>query len=213
MNSRSKFVILLFIGLVGLAHWPVGVGVTSAQTTDIASEKRLERDKNVPKEKIVLAYAEAKTIHDAIVRSVGQRKPEFKLYRDSASHLISSVPGRLGSTLDEITWRTATTELSMQIHLGLTRNEQLTWFRGMPNRIPAGDFFVVKALGDEAVLVKNTSFNQMDTSIGIHFVKGRAKVDMYLTNYKRKTERNEKELMEIARLIEPLIIARPNFDD
>ena len=51
------------------------------------------------------------------------------------------------------------------------------------------------------------------THLALHFIKGRATVIVSISNYKRKPEKLENELMEIVRLIEPLILARPNFDD
>lgn len=78
-----------------------------------------------------------------------------------------------------------------------------------------GEFFPAPEFGNEAILVKNVQFNQNNTQVSLHFVKERAKVAIYVRNNKtrRKTAENEKELMEIARLIEPLIRARASFDD
>ena len=45
----------------------------------------------------------------------------------------------------------------------------------------------------------------------IHFVKNRAEVDIYLRNHSRKRETNETEIMEVVRLIEPLIVSRVSF--
>ena len=76
-----------------------------------------------------------------------------------------------------------------------------------------GDFIALPNIGDEAILVKNVTANKTMTEVGMHFLKGRAQVDIYFTNGFQTTAKNEKELMEFVKLIEPLIIATPNFDD
>jgi hypothetical protein len=187
--------------------------VSHAQSSDSDYQKLLERDKNVPKEKVDKAFSEAKKIQDDILAIIAEKKPEFKLHRTSAIHLIYVTPGRRGETHNEMTWRTTKTQLSIQVHLGLKKEEQLPSFHRRLDSISMGEFFAVPNIGEEAILVKNVLFNTKTTSVGLHFVKGRAQVNTYITNHKRKTAKNEKELMEIVHLIEPLIIARPNFDD
>lgn len=193
--------------------WFSKTDVINAQASDIEHQKSLERDKNVPKEKVDIAFAEAKKIQDDILAIIAENKPEFKFYRKFSSHLISNVPGRRGETRDEITWRTTKTQLSIEVHLGLKKEDQSSSFHRRLDSISMGEFFAVPNIGDEAVLVKNVLFNTKTTEVGLHFIKGRADVAVYVTNYQRKTEKNEKELMDVVHLIEPLIIARPNFDE
>lgn len=194
--------------------------VSNAQTPDIETQKlieerqkRIERDKSIPKEKVEKAFAEAKNIIDEIKKIMAKKKPDFKVDNVYSAHLISVAEGRLGETLDDITWLNGKTKIGVQISLGFNNEEMLAGFSRRMDGISMGEFFAVPNVGDKAVLVKNVQFNTKATDVGLHFVKGRAQVDIYVTNYKRNAEKNEKELMEILKLIEPLIVARPNFDD
>jgi hypothetical protein len=76
-----------------------------------------------------------------------------------------------------------------------------------------GDFIDAPGIGDEATLVKNVTANTRMTSVGIHFIKGRAQMHIYLSNGLRSTAKNEMELMEIVKIIEPLVVARTSFDE
>lgn len=222
MKKKNWIVIVIFAIVFGLGLSATFTKdeVSNAQTTDIESQKRIEerqkridRDESIPKEKIKKAYAEAKKINDDISKVIAEKKPDFNVDNRYSSHLISISEGQLGETLDDISWFNRKTKIGMQIRLGFNNEEALTNFRRSMNSISMGEFFAVPNVGDEAVLVKNVNFNTKTTNVGLHFVKGRAQVDIYVANYKRKTEKNEKELMEILRLVEPLIVARPNFDD
>lgn len=215
---KKIFLVGMIIGIVSLfwfgrSIWLGETDVSNAQTSDIEYQKLLERDKNVPKEKVEKAFAEAKKIQESILSVIKEKKPEFKLFDKRSPHLIYDSPGRRGETLDELTWRTSKTQLAINIHLGLKKENELISFREGLEHISMGEFFAIPNIGDEAVLVKNVLFNKRATNVGLHFVKGRAQVDVYVTNHQRKTAKNEKELMEVVHLIEPLIIARPNFDD
>jgi len=208
----------LIIAIIGLfwfvrSTWFGKTNVSNAQVSDIEYQKLLERDRNVPQKKVDKTFAEAKKIQDSILAIIAEKKPEFNLHRTSARHLKNDIPGRRGETRNEITWRTAKTQLSIYVNLGLKKEEELILFREGLDHISMGEFFSVPNIGDEAVLVKNVLFNKRATNVGLHFIKGRAKVSIYVTNHQRKTAKNEKELMEVVRLIEPLIDARPNFDD
>ena len=120
---------------------------------------------------------------------------------------------RTGKTHNEISWEKNGTRISLDFQLGHNKEDTLASFRFGLETISLGEFFEAPGIGDEAVLVKNVEFNKKMTNVGLHFVKGRAKVSVYLSNHQRSREENEKELMEIVRLIEPLIIARPDFND
>lgn len=187
--------------------------VSKAQVSNDEYQKLLERDKSVPQEKINKAFAEAQKIQDDILDVIAKKKPEFILQRTFARHFRYDVPGRRGETYNEVTWHNNKTRLSIDYSLGFSKEEILPIFHRGLESISMGDFFKVSDIGDEAILVKNVYANTKMTSVGLHFIKGRADVSIYLTNHKRKTEKNEKELMEIVRLIEPLIVARQNFDD
>lgn len=194
--------------------------ITNAQTSDIERQKLMERDKNVPKEKVEKAFAEAKKIQDEILAVVAKEMPEFKLQRASAQHLKSgnsleynATPGRRGATYNEISWQNKETRVFLNFHLGFNKEDTSSRLHTSMSGISMGEFFDVPDIGDEATLVKNVTYNKKATSVSLHFVKGRAAVSIYLKNLRRKTAKNEKELMEIVRLIEPLIVAKPNFDD
>lgn len=205
----------LIVGIVGLLFLfdSPDANITTAQQSDQEQQKRLERDKNIPQAKVDKAFAEAKKIQDSILKAVADKKPGFKLHRQSASHLISDVPGRRGETRNEISWRSSKTSLWASVILGFEKEEALNSFHKGLEWIQSGDFFNIPDVGDKAVLVKNVFDNTKNTSVGVHFVKGRAEVSIQITNHRRKTIENEKELMEIVRMIEPLIVARASFDD
>ena len=210
---------LCLVALVwfGSVKWLTTENTTRAQNSDSDTEYRalLERDKNVPREKIEKAYAEAKKISDDVVRVLAEKKPKYTIYKKIAGHLRSSNPGRLGETRDEITWKSPKNRLFVNISLGFNNEETTALFQRSMEGISMGEFFPANEISAGAILVKNVQYNQKTTQVSLHFVKGRAKVAIYVgnNNSKRKTAENEKELMEIARLIEPLIVARANFDD
>lgn len=190
-----------------------GKNISRAQTSDIEYQKLLERDRNVPKEKVEKAFAEAKKIQDDILAVMAKEMPEFELQRTSAGHLRSGNPGRRGESHNEMSWQRKKTRLFLNFQLRFNKEDALARSRRSMDGISMGEFFAGPKIGDEAILVKNVQFNTRVTQVSLHFVKGRAEVSIYLMNHQRKTEKNEKELMEIVRLIEPLIVARPNFDD
>lgn len=187
--------------------------MTKAQVSDAEYVKLLERDKNVPQEKIDKAFVEAQKIQDDILATIVKNKKDFKLLRTSAIHLKYDNPGQRGGTYNEVTWQKSRTRIFINFRLGFKAKEEVDSFRSGLEGISQGDFFEVPKIGDDAILVKNVLFNTRSTNVGLHFVKGRAKVSIYVTNFGKKTKENEKVLMEFVKLIEPLIIARSNFDD
>ena len=182
-----------------------------AQSADIEHQKRIDRDKKVPQEKVDLAFVEAKKIQDDIVAVMAKKKPEFKLNRRLSNYSVNTPPGRRGETLDELAWRDKETSLQIHVHLALSQDDALTSMRRRSEYISMGEFFPIPNVGVEAVLVKNVLFNKKVSAVGIHFVKNRAEVDIYLRNHSRKLETNEKEIMEILRLIEPQIVPKVSF--
>ncbi len=200
------------LGTAGLM-WINQNDVINAQTSPEEHKKLVERDESISKDMVEKAYAEAKQISDSILAIIAQKKSNFRLHSKHASHLISGVPGRPGETRNDFTWRSSDTQLRLNVNLGTRKDEQIPLFRRRLEYISMGEFFEIQNIGDEAVLVKNVQFNKKMTNVGLHFVKGRVQVETYLTNHQRSTEKNQKELMEFVRLIEPLIIARPNIDD
>lgn len=187
--------------------------ITKAQTSDSEYQKLLERDKNVSTEKVERAFAEAKRIQDEILAAMAKEMPDFKFQNARAVHSKYDNPGRRGETHNEVSWQRRTTRLNLNFQLRFDKENALALSRRSIEATSMGEFFDVPNLGDEATLVKNVVYNAQVTSVGLHFVKGRVSLSIYLQNFKRKTEKNEKELMKIVKLIEPLIIARPDFDD
>jgi hypothetical protein len=187
--------------------------VSNAQSSNSEYRKLLERDKNVPKEQVEKAFAEAKKIQDDIIAAMSKHKSKFDLKRSYARHLIYDIPGKLGSTSNEIVWQDGKTNLLLRFELGLNKEDtRMSYRRGLES-IAMGDFIDAPGIGDEATLVKNVTANTRMTSVGIHFVKGRAQMHIYLSNGLRSTAKNEKELMEIVKIIEPLVVARASFDE
>jgi hypothetical protein len=202
------FGLLLMIGLFNKNE------VSNAQTTDEEYNKLLERDKNVPQEKVNKAFEEARKIKESLIKVIAEKKPKFMLVHDREKYIISHVPGQKGLAGNELTWREGKkTEVSFSIVLDFNKVEVKKSFDIGLSSISIGDFYKLSGIGDEAILAKNFTANTKMTGVNMHFIKGRAEVHISLTNHKRSTEKNEKELMEFVKLIEPLIIARDNFDD
>lgn len=185
-----------------------------AQTDEAeASRKRDEHDEKISQEKVDRAHLEARTIKEAVIKVIAKHKPKYEMTRTSQIHELRQRPGRKGTTLNEFSWKNSKSKVFVVVALGYDATDvkkQLD--RGM-EMIQMGDFFALPNVGDEAILVKNVTANKSMTDVGIHFLKGRAQVDIYFTNHFQTTAKNEKELMEFVKLIEPLIVARPKFDD
>ncbi len=201
--------------LVALCYLGIGsASISIAQVPDEGRQNLLERDKNVPQEKVDMAFAEAQRIQEDIIEIMAKEKPKYKLKNKRASHLISMPPGERGSTVNEISWQNGKQKnLFLVINLRLAKKGMSEDFWRSLDFISMGDFIKVREVGDEAVLVKNVYANTALTDVGLHFIKGRAKVYTRYRNRKEKTDKNEKELRELVSLIEPLVVARDNFDD
>ena len=178
-----------------------------------AAKKRDEHDKNIPQEKVDRAHLEAGKIMDSIIEVIAKQKSNYQLTRTSQRHKHYDSPGQRGVTLTEFSWKKSNSKASAVITLNYDKNDAKRQFDQGMEMIQMGEFFSQPNVGDEAILVKNVTANKGMTEVGMHFLKGRAQVDIYFTNHYQTTAKNEKELMEFVRLIEPLIIARPNFDD
>jgi hypothetical protein len=188
--------------------------ISNAQTTDEEYNKLLERDKNVPQEKVNKAFEEARKIKESLIKVIAEKKPKFMLVHDREKYIISHVPGKKGLAGNELAWREGKkTEISYSLVLDFDKEEVKKSFDFGLNSISIGDFYKISGIGDEAILAKNVTANTKMTGVNMHFIKGRAEVHISLINHKRSTEKNEKELMEFVKLIEPLIIARDSFDD
>ncbi|MBX3296509.1 MAG: hypothetical protein KF762_12450 [Acidobacteria bacterium] len=185
-----------------------------AQIAEPVHPKLHKRYKNAPDEKIKKAFAEASNIEKQIMNLIAKHEKRFVLENVSTPHLIYDLtPGHPGRTYTSFAWRRNGTGLRIAVELEFNKEETVRSFRLGLEGISLGEFFEAPGIGGEAVLVKNVEFNKKMTNVGLHFVKGRAMVSVYLSNHQRSREENEKELMEIVRLIEPLIIARPDFND
>lgn len=215
MNKFFVIGVIVLISLLGMGtyfFWR-GAAKGKAQATEVNSQELLERDRKVPSERVTKASSEAEKIQNDILAMITEQKEDFLLRRTDAGHLLYDIPGRRGTTRNEMSWKKGETVLQIYFQLEFNKTDALASFRNGMDAISMGEFFDAPGIGDEARLVKNVEFNKRSTNVGLHFVKGRAKVSVSVTNHKRSTVKNERELMEIVRLIEPLIIARPNFDD
>jgi hypothetical protein len=208
----KKTIFLLM--LVGFLSVEFGrITVINAQTTETEYQKKINRDKSIPKEKVEKAFEEAKKIKESILAVIEKKKPKFKLSTSFADHLMYNLPGERGSTQNELKFLASNASLFVSFRLGLKKETASVYFHDGLKSITMANVYKISAIGDEASIVKYTTFNKINTQVGLHFIKGRAGVFLNLSNQKRTTKQNEKELMEIVRLIEPLIIARDNFDD
>lgn len=177
-----------------------------------AVRKWEEHDKRIPQEKVERALGEANKIKEDILQTIAKQKSKYRLTYFSRP-LNYHTPGQKGVTRTELGWKQSSNDLYMVVTLDYDKEDVKQKFdRGM-KMIQMGDFFALPKIGDEAILVKNVTANKRMTDVGIHFLKGRAQVDIYFTNHFQTTAKNEKELMEFVKLIEPLIIARPSFYD
>ncbi len=193
-----------------------GVGsVGSAQVSTPVEEGPIKPELiEVSDEDVVKAYAEADKIHQAVRASIKSRNSKFKLNSEFYSHLTNEqIPEYKGKTQTQMNWVNGRTGVRVNIYLSHNKDDSLYSFRRGLESISMGEFFDAPGIGDKAVLVKNVDFNQKVTSTSLHFVKGRAQVSIYVFNWQRSREKNEKELMEIVRLIEPLVVARAGIRD
>lgn len=189
--------------------------ILSNSNAQVANEDRLVNpNKDTHQKRVEKAFAEAKKIQDDILEMMAKEKPKYKLINKRANHMKWGPDGPNGITSNEMTWQNGKQqELFVVISLRLSREGLSEYFWKQLNFISMGDFFKVSEIGDEAILVKNVHANTTLTDVGLHFIKGRAMVNTYYRNRKQSTEKNEKELRELVGLIEPLIVARDNFDD
>jgi hypothetical protein len=190
-------------------------GVGSAQvTTPGDDEPPRPAIIEVTDDQLERAYAEADSIHRKIRAAIRNKKRNYKLESERHSHLTSgfNVENK-GKTNNQVSWLNRNTSITLTIKLGHYHDETMYWYGFGLNGISMGEFFDVPGIGEKAVLVKNVRFNRKVTTAGIHFVKGRAWVSLYVNNWRRSTEKNEKELMELVRIIEPLVIARADIRD
>lgn len=213
LNKISFFVtMVLFVAALvfGLSLQAVK---GNAQIVDEKYQVLLDRNKRVPKEKVENAFAEAKAIQDSVLEIIAKKKSGFVPDHMSSRHLQYDIPGLRGTTRNEMSWNNGNTILQVYVELEFNDSDAVKSLRHGMESISMGEFFLVRSFGEEARLVKNVESNKGMTNVGLHFVKGRAVVSIYFTNHKRTASKNEKVLMEVARLVEPLIVARPNFDD
>lgn len=188
-------------------------GNTRAQTSDPNLQKKIERDNSVPQAKVQKAYGEAEFVLKSILSAVEKNLPKHSIQRSDIS--ASAGIGRKGQIRFEAAWsKSRRTEISMNATFVFDEREALEIFKTSTGLIAIGEFYrAPDFVGPNGILVKNVHFHKKDTGVGLHFVKGRVIVHTHLTDYKRKNDRNEKELIEFVRLIEPLIVARPTFDE
>jgi hypothetical protein len=171
-------------------------------------------DASLSDEMIIRAHSEADRIQVDIVTAVKASKPKLTLVRSNMPvPRVNYAKENLGRTLNEISWQHNNTRISMDLQLGHNEADTRTRFQSGLDGISMGEFFNVPGIGYTAVLVKNVDFNKAVSNVSLHFVKGRAKVSVYVRNFGRSTEKNEKELMELVRIIEPLVIARADIRD
>lgn len=210
ISSLLKMMLLLATLVFSLSFHAVK---GNAQIVDQDYQSLLERDKSVPKERVEKAFAEAKKIQDSVLEIIAKKKSGFVQDHTSSRHLQYDIPGRRGTTRNEMSWNNGNTILQVYVELEFNNSDAVKSLRHGMESISMGEFFEVRSFGEEARLIKNVESNQRMTNVGLHFVKGRAVVSIYVTNHKRIASKNEKVLMEVARLVEPLVVARPNFDD
>lgn len=193
-----------------------GVGrVGSAQSSTAVEEIPAKPELiEVSDEEVVKAYAEADKIHQGVRAAIKNKKPNFKVDSESYTHLTTEqIPEYRGKTHTQLNYVNSRTHVRLDIFLGHNKDDTVSSFRFGLSGISMGEFFDAPGIGDKAVLVKNVDFNPKVTSTSLHFVKGRAQVSIYVFNWQRSREKNERELMEIVRLIEPLVVARADIGD
>lgn len=218
LNMKKIALISLVVALSFLVqvYWWVSEGeVVSAQVVDTEEQKLRERDKGVSDEKLENVRQEVRAIQDRIKKLVEIRYPSSKiesnLFRDPASQGI----GRRGQSGFWLSWHMkGKVRVSISLDFVFNEAEAVKTHGVGTNSISMGEFYAApEFVGKEGVLVKNVQFNQINTNVGLHFVKGRVVVNTYISNFKRKADRNQKDLIEFVQAIEPLINAKTNFDD
>ena len=212
--ALGTMVVLSFV-LFAVHLFQSVVSIGSAQVSTPVEERPAKPELiDVSDEEVAKAYAEADKIHQGIRAAIKSKKPNFRVNSESYTHLTTEqIPEYRGKTHTQFNYVNSRTHVRLDIFLGHNRDDTVSSFRFGLSGISMGEFFDAPGIGDKAVLVKNVDFNQKVTSTSLHFVKGRAQVSIYVFNWQRSREKNEKELMEIVRLIEPLVVARAGIRD
>lgn len=206
---------LLVLMLFALHFLRDAGSVGSAQVTNSGDEQPSRPAIiDVTDEQLERAYAEADSIHKNVRAAISSKKPRYRLESERYSHLTSGFSiGNKGKTNNELSWLYGNTNIFVHIRLSHYPDETIYRYRSGLNGISMGEFYELSGIGDMAVLVKNVNINQKVTNVGLHFLKGRAWVSVYVNDWRRSVEKNEKELMELVRIIEPLVIARADIRD
>jgi len=199
---------------LGIFYWfSVAEGV-SAQIDDAERKRRMDHDKSITDEKLERVRQESAGIQDAIAKLVANHLPKYKIQSRSFSDPATAGVGRKGQTGFDIVWKRNDSRVMITATFFFNPEEAAERHTIGTSHISMGDFFPAPEMfGKEAIIVKNVQFNKSVTDVGLHFVKGRMNISAYIKNDFRKNPVNEKELIEFVRTIEPLLVAKENFDD
>lgn len=216
MKKVGIMVLIAAMILLAAIYWPINdKAITNAQIADSEDQKRLDHDKSISEEKLERIRQEVRSIQNEIEKYVAKHCPKSKIVSRSFSDPANAGIGRRGQANFDLSWITKSKSTIMIVQsFGFDHEDTITNLQRGFQGISMGEFYAApEFVGKDSVLVKNLEFNRKNTNVGLHFVKGRVKVNTYITNFKRDTEQNEKELVEFVRAIEPLINAKPNIDD
>lgn len=212
---RGLFLLcLLLIAAFALTYWVSRPSETINAQSNSNDKELIERDTAVPEDRLDRADAEAKAMMAAIKESVQKEFPNFKIINEYFGTGRSHAIGRRGEVHISMAWSKSKARMMLNIDLMFTEKEAAEWLRRGIDGIAMGDFLPPPVpLGEGAVLVKNVTYNKTVTEVGLHFVRSRAIVGAYYSNYKRSSNENEKELIRFVKTVEPLIKPKGNFDD
>ena len=190
-------------------------GQHAAAEVDSPERMRLlERDNGIPKEKVERAEQEALRMMEDVKKAVSERYPKLKFGSETFSDPASAGVGRKGQAGFYLSWRRRDAQYSIYVVFLFDPEEAKQWFRINTNSISMGEFYPAPEFaGETSVLVKNVHFNKSVTDVGFHFVKGRLKISTILRNHKRTAAENERDLIEFVKSVEPIINAKPTFED
>jgi hypothetical protein len=211
MKFKNTFHIIFTSILFGLFLQSESVIAQDAHEADAI--RRMERDKLISQEIVDKSLKEVMNIITKIEFDLKTNYPKLKL-KTKESDSNTGV-GIRGAVLGQAIWQSTKrqkwqNELDLRIFLNLDEDSAMKQFRTTVDYIASGSVDEIPKLGNGAIFRSSGFDNNSDVSIS--FVKSRAYVSLSLVSKKRTAKQNEKEVREIAKMIEPLIVVRDSFD-
>jgi hypothetical protein len=207
---------LLSVVFAFIYFFSIDGGVESAIAQDAQEAdaiRRMERDKLISQDVVDKSLKEVARIINKIESALKKKYPSWKIRtKESTDNMGVGIRGAVYGEINwqrrkEPIWKNA---LLISVFLHLNKNEALVRYLRQNDQIASGWFDDISELGDEAIFVGSDFKN--NSQVSVYFVKSRAIVILNIADKKRTAKQNEKEIREIAKIIEPLIVVRDSFD-